>query len=70
MRALGFIVGVILLLPGACSLGFMSMSAGQSAGSLGPIPALRLICFLVSAGGVAMIVRAVQGPRRPRDPPT
>jgi hypothetical protein len=70
MRVLGFIVGVILLLPGACSLGFMAMSIGQSAGSLGPIPLLWFVCFLISAGGVAMIVKSVRGPRPPpREPP-
>ena len=68
MRVLGFIVGMILLLPGACSLGFMVvMLRDSSASGLAP---LWLVCFLISAGGVAMIVGAVRGPRPPpRDPP-
>jgi hypothetical protein len=63
MRVLGFIVGVILLLPGACSLGFMALSFGSSdSGTLAP---LWIVCLLISAGGVAMIVRAVRGPQPP-----
>ena len=32
LRVLGFILGVILLLPGACSLGFMFASSGGDFG--------------------------------------
>ena len=67
MRVLAFLVGVILLLPGACSLGFMVMSIGDS--SLGPIPLLWFVCFLISAGGVVLIRKALRKPMPPRDPP-
>ena len=61
MRVVLFILGVILLLPGACSLGFMVLSFGDS--SLGPLPLLWLVCILISLGGVLMIVKAVRGPQ-------
>ena len=48
------IVGVILLLPGVCSLFFM----GAGGGGGGALGALWLICFLISAGGITMIVKA------------
>ena len=66
MRVLAVIVGVILLLPGACSLGFMAlMFRDSSAGGLAPLWSVSL---LVSAGGVAMIIWAVRS-SPPRDPP-
>ena len=65
MRVLFLLIGVILLLPGACSLGFMVMSMGES-GSQGPLPLLWLICFAISFGGVMLIRNAL----RRRDPPT
>ena len=65
MRVLALLIGVILLLPGACSLGFIVMSLGES-GSQGPLPLLWLICFAVSFGGVMLIRNAL----RRRDPPT
>jgi hypothetical protein len=68
VRVLAFLIGVILLLPGACALGFMALSIGDRM-SLGPIPLLWLVCFLISAGGVALIRSALRGPP-PRDPPT
>jgi len=49
--------GVILLLPGLCSLFFIVM-LGSNTGSVGPLGALWLICFIISAGGIAMLVRA------------
>jgi hypothetical protein len=48
------IVGIVLLLPGVCSLFFMG-NMGRDAGALG---VLWLVCFLISAGGVALIVKA------------
>ena len=65
MRVLFLLIGVILLLPGACSLGFMVMSMGES-GSQGPLPLLWLICFAISFGGVMLIRKALSR----RDPPT
>ena len=65
VRILAFILGVILLLPGACSLGFMIATFGDS--NLGSLPELWLVCILVSLGGVVLIVNALRGPQR-RDP--
>ena len=48
------IVGIILLLPGVCSVFFMA-NMGRDAG---PLVALWLICLLISAGGIALIVKA------------
>ncbi|HXT07061.1 MAG TPA: hypothetical protein VN715_09015 [Roseiarcus sp.] len=68
MRVLAFIFGVILLLPGACSLGFMAILLGSgSLGDIGPLPLLWLICFAISFGGIMMIRSAIRG-SRPRDP--
>jgi len=41
-----------------CSLVFIGLSVGSS--SVGPLGALWLICFLISAGGVALIVYAIR----------
>ena len=70
LRVLAFIFGVILLLPGACSLGFMAIFLGSgSLGDLGPLPLLWPVCFAISFGGVMMIRRAIPG-SWPRDPRT
>ena len=63
MRVLGFLVGVILLLPGACALAFMGLSLGDS-GSEGPLPLLWIACLAISVGGVFMIRNAVRGRRK------
>ena len=49
------IVGIILLLPGVCSLFFMS---AMGSGSAVPLGLLWLICFAISAGGIALLVKA------------
>ena len=68
MRVLGFIVGVILLLPGACSLEFMVMSLWDR--DVRSLAGLWLIGLPIGFGGIVMIVNAVRGPRPPRrDPP-
>ena len=54
VAAIMVIVGIVLLLPGVCSLFFM-VNMGSDAGVIG---LLWLICFLVSAGGIALIVKA------------
>jgi uncharacterized membrane protein HdeD (DUF308 family) len=59
-----FLVGIILLLPGLCA-GFFAVASLGSSGSNGPLSLLWLICFAVSAGGIAMIARAVQRLRAP-----
>ena len=55
------LLGVILLLPGLCALVFFVGSAGSTDSS---IFLLWLVCFGISAGGVALIVSAIRGPRR------
>lgn len=67
MRILAGLFGIILLLPGLCSLGFMVMehSPGELASS--PIVLLWLICFGISFGGIMMIRYALRGKAPPRD---
>jgi hypothetical protein len=47
--------GLILLLPGACAIFFITMGGpgGDSA-----LVSLWFVCFLISAGGVVLIVKA------------
>jgi hypothetical protein len=49
------VFGIILLLPGVCSLFFMS---AMGSGSAGPLVVLWVICFVISAGGIALLVKA------------
>jgi hypothetical protein len=58
MRVIAFLFGVLLLLPGACSLVFMFLSMGES-GSAGLLVILWLICFAISFGGILLIRRAL-----------
>ena len=61
LRALALVVGVLLLLPGACSLGFMVLFIGAgNSGGLGPLPLLWLACFAISFGGILMIRSALR----------
>jgi hypothetical protein len=83
MRVVVFLFGLVLLLPGACSLGYMVLVLPSEFKSTYNDPYLSLaellwaVCFLISFGGVLMIRyawRDVRGERRggPRsgDPPT
>ena len=48
--------GLVLLLPGVCAIVFMTMGGpgrGDSA-----LVSLWFVCFLVSAGGVVLIIKA------------
>ncbi len=59
MRAIAVIFGLILLLPGACSLLFMigflpTMFSGHFSGAA-PLILLWVVCFAVSYGGLMMI---------------
>ena len=79
LRVLGAIVGVILLLPGVCSLRFMAVLVPDTlkrpshVSDLGALEALWLFCFAISFGGILMIRAALRrsGPTPPRtgDPP-
>ena len=55
LSALMVLTGIILLLPGLCSLFFMSM--GGSSG-FREFAGLWVFCFAVSAGGVALLYAA------------
>jgi hypothetical protein len=62
VTALLILVGIILLLPGLCSLLFSVVLIGDS-DSLGRDPgilSLLIFCFLLGAGGVALIVFAIR----------
>jgi hypothetical protein len=51
------LVGIVLLLPGICSLIFM----GQfGAGGGGALAGLWLLCFAIAAGGIALIAFAIR----------
>jgi hypothetical protein len=62
-----FAIGVILLLPGLCSLFFLAafLSPGQGGGGDPGIWSLLMLCLLIGAGGVALIVHAIRRRRRP-----
>jgi hypothetical protein len=54
--AVGF--GLVLLLPGLCSIVFMAMSLSSLGSLISPIWILWLICFAISAAGIALIKSA------------
>jgi hypothetical protein len=67
-RLLGCL-GAILLLPGLCSLIFAIESLNDAGDTVfgGKDPSilgLWLVCFLISAGGIALIVSAIRRGRR------
>jgi hypothetical protein len=50
------ILGVILLLPGLCSLAFaVSMVSNMSASDLGGLGVLWIVCLLISFGGIMLL---------------
>ena len=51
------LIGIVLLLPGICSLLFMGASGVRIGGD---IAGLILLTFLIAAGGIALIVFAVR----------
>jgi hypothetical protein len=63
--ALMILTGVILLLPGLCSVVF-SVALFNDPGGFGHDPALLgllIFCFLVGVGGIALIVFAIRRKR-------
>ncbi|HEY4403454.1 MAG TPA: hypothetical protein VGN55_02280 [Xanthobacteraceae bacterium] len=59
--ALLILIGLILLLPGVCSLIFGGIMIDAGGPGIDPgILALLLFCFMVGAGGVALIVYAIR----------
>ena len=62
VTALLILIGLVLLLPGLCSLIF-SVAIVADSGSIGSDPGILLLfafCFLVGAGGVALIIHAIR----------
>jgi hypothetical protein len=61
VTALLILIGMVLLLPGVCSLIFSAIliGAGGSGSSAEYVP-LLLFCFMVGVGGVALIVFAIR----------
>ena len=53
------LIGIILLLPGLCSLVFMGLSVGSSSSS-SPLPLLWVFTFGIAFGGVMLIRYAVK----------
>jgi hypothetical protein len=61
ITALLILIGLILLLPGLCSLIFAGvMVAGGGYGSDSGILVLLVVCLAVGVGGVALIVHAIR----------
>jgi hypothetical protein len=58
LTALMIIIGIVALLPGVCALFFMVAMPGGGGGALA---LLWLVCLAISAGGIALIVRASRG---------
>ena len=58
------LAGIVLLLPGLCSLAFIVTDSGGSLTRDSSVVALWIICFAISAAGILLIRAAVR--RRPR----
>jgi hypothetical protein len=54
------LIGVLLLLPGICSLVFMVPFVSGGARDPGPIGGLWLMTFLLAAAGIGLIVAAIR----------
>jgi hypothetical protein len=59
LTAFMVLVGVILLLPGLCTMAFLGGNSSDPSMSL-----IALVTFLVAAGGIALIVFALRRPGR------
>jgi hypothetical protein len=61
VTALLILIGIVLLLPGVCSLIFSAIliQSGGPGGNSEYVP-LLFFCFLVGVGGVALIVFAIR----------
>jgi hypothetical protein len=69
MRVILVMIGIILLLPGLCSLGFMVAFIPQLKGNMqdlsGLVP-IWLLGFAISFGGIQLIRGALRSTRPPR----
>ena len=59
MTAFLVLIGVVLLLPGICSLIFMGLG-GLGNGGQGGLAGFLFLMILIAAGGVALIVFAIR----------
>jgi len=62
VTALLILIGLVLLLPGLCSViftGILIGAGGSPGGNMEYVPML-LTCFLIGVGGVALIVFAIR----------
>jgi hypothetical protein len=53
------LAGVVLLLPGICSLGFMAAEGSRIVSETGDLLLLWLVCFAISAVGILLIRAAM-----------
>jgi hypothetical protein len=53
------LVGIVLLLPGLCALLFMGLGTAGTSGMGAALAVLWLTCFVISAGGIALIYLAI-----------
>jgi hypothetical protein len=58
LTALLLLIGIVLLLPGLCSLTFMVLMGSR--GGSGPLPLLWLLTFGIAVGGVVLIRYAIK----------
>jgi hypothetical protein len=56
LTVLMVIIGIILLLPGVCSLVFLALAGGSG----GELWGLWMVCFVISFGGIALLVAAAK----------
>jgi len=66
LTVLMIVGGIVLLLPGLCSLAFIVVLSGESLAGLFDDPGLLglwAVCFAVSAGGILLIRHAWRSPR-------
>jgi hypothetical protein len=64
VTALMVLVGVILLLPGVCALGFGALSLSQPGGAAATIMPFVVVGLLIGFGGIMLIRAAIRGHRR------
>ena len=57
LTAVLVVVGIVLLLPGLCSLIFMGLAGGGGGGVIG---LLWAVCLLIGVGGIILIQYAIR----------